>query len=156
MINADRWTVTDTNSIPTGEIRSVSDSIMDLRTPKILGDVINKVPGGGYDYNFCIIDGEDNQDTKLAGKVVHPGTGRTLEVYTNQPGVQFYTANFIPETNTSGIAGKDGKVYFKHGAFCLETQNYPDAVNHENFPNSIVRPGDLYYHTVEYKFGVTA
>ncbi|XP_015115177.1 aldose 1-epimerase isoform X2 [Diachasma alloeum] len=154
MLNADRWTVTDADSIPTGEIRTVANSIMDLQTRKILGDVINKVPGGGYDYNFCLVNGEKNRDSKLVAKVDHPASGRTLEVHTNQPGVQFYTANFLPEANASGISGKEGKSYFKHGAFCLETQNYPDAVNHANFPNSIVRPGDLYYHTVEYKFGV--
>ncbi|XP_063991798.1 galactose mutarotase isoform X2 [Diachasmimorpha longicaudata] len=156
MLNADRWTVTDTDSIPTGEIRPVADSIMDLRSPKILGDVINKVPGGGYDYNFCIVNGEKNRDNKLVAKVIHPPSGRTLEVYANQPGVQLYTANFLPDTNATGISGKEGKSYFKHGAFCLETQNYPDAVNHVNFPDSIIKPGDLYYHTVEYKFGVQA
>ncbi|XP_011297648.1 aldose 1-epimerase isoform X2 [Fopius arisanus] len=156
MLNADRWTVTDADSIPTGEIRSVANSVMDLRTPKILGDVIPKVPGGGYDYNFCIIDGENNANRKLVAKVVHPESGRTLEVHTNQPGVQLYTANFIPDTTTPGILGKEGKSYFKHGAFCLETQNYPDAVNHENFPDSILRPGDVYHHTVDYKFGVSA
>lgn len=94
---------------------------MDLRKPTVLGDVINKVPGGGYDYNFCLLD-------EFAAKVTHATSGRTLEVHTNQPGVQFYTANFFPETG--GIPGKSGQKYLKHGAFCLETQNYPDAVNH--------------------------
>lgn len=159
-MSADRWTVTDADSIPTGEIRSVANSIMDLRKPTILGDVINKVPNGGYDYNFCLPD-EDKIKNKFVAKVIHPSSGRTLEVFTNQPGVQLYTSNSIPDDKTFisgklGITGKNGMKYFKHGALCLETQNYPDAVNHENFPNSILRPGDIYSHTVTYKFGVEA
>lgn len=153
-MTADRWTVTDSASIPTGEIRSVTNSIMDLRKITVLGDVINKVPGGGYDYNFCLPEDKDENKVKLVGNVKHPSSGRTLEVHTNQPGVQLYTGNFLPEQNTMGIAGKDGKIYFKHGALCLETQNYPDAVNHANFPDSILRTGDIYNHIVIYKFGV--
>lgn len=153
-LNADRWTVTDSRSIPTGEIRSVENSIMNLRNPTILGDVIDKVPGGGYDYNFCLPEPYDHRKTSFVAKVLHPSSGRYLEVYSNQPGVQFYTANFLPEMNETGIVGKNGTQYFKHAAFCLETQNYPDAVNHENFPNSILQPGDTYYHIVVYKFGM--
>ncbi|XP_074097509.1 galactose mutarotase isoform X2 [Cotesia typhae] len=154
-MNADRWTVTDAESIPTGEIRSVANSIMDLRSPTVFGDVIDKVPGGGYDYNFCLT--EDNKfksqnNKRLVAKVKHPESGRTLEVYSDQPGVQLYTSNFIPDRNATGIAGKEGHTYFKHAAFCLETQNYPDAINHENFPDSILRPGDVYSHVVIYKF----
>ncbi|XP_057319039.1 galactose mutarotase isoform X2 [Microplitis mediator] len=155
MMNADRWTVTDADSIPTGEIRPVESSIMDLRSPTVLGDVINKVPGGGYDYNFCLTEDKNSKSKeRLVAKVVHPESGRILETYSNQPGVQLYTSNFIPDKNTSGIVGKEGKSYFKHAAFCLETQNYPDAVNHENFPDSILRPGDIYNHVVVYKFTV--
>ncbi|XP_024870254.1 aldose 1-epimerase-like [Temnothorax curvispinosus] len=153
-LNADRWTVTDSGSIPTGEIRSVDNSVMDLRTPTILGDVIDKVPGGGYDYNFCLPEPYDDRKTSFVAKVLHPASGRYLEVYSNQPGVQLYTSNSIPERNETGIAGKNGARYFRHAAFCLETQNYPDAVNHKNFPNSILRPGDIYNHIVVYKFGV--
>lgn len=156
MLNADRWTVTDDQSIPTGEIRSVANSIMDLRNSTILGDVINKVPGGGYDYNFCLPDDDSSKKLELVGKVLHPSSGRYLEVHSNQPGVQLYTSNFLPEVNSTGVAGKDGKVYYKHGALCLETQNYPDAVNQKNFPNSVLRPGNEYYHIVTYKFGVQA
>ena len=129
-MSADRWTVTDAESIPTGEIRPVDNSIMDLRKPTVLGDVLNKVPGGGYDYNFCLPGCIDASKEKFVAKVVHPNTGRILEVFTNQPGVQLYTANFLPEIGGDGITGKQGKKYFKHGAFCLETQNYPDAINH--------------------------
>ena len=136
MINADRWTVTDSKSIPSGELRSVANSVMDLRNLTILGDVINKVPGGGYDYNFCLPN--DNSEKKLAlvAKVIHSKSGRCLEVHSNQPGVQLYTSNFLPEKNATGVLGKDGKTYFKHGALCLETQNYPDAVNQVNITSS--------------------
>ncbi|XP_076244482.1 galactose mutarotase [Calliopsis andreniformis] len=153
MLNATQWTVTDAESIPTGEIRSVENNIMDLRNSTTLGDVIDKVPGGGYDYNFCLTNNIENNKNFVA-KVIHPASGRYLEVYTNQPGVQFYTANFLPQQNGTGIAGKNGSKYFKHAAFCLETQNYPDAINHKNFPNSILEPGEIYRHTVTYKFGV--
>ncbi|XP_046830404.1 galactose mutarotase isoform X1 [Vespa crabro] len=155
VLNADRWTVTDSNSIPTGEIRSVKNSIMDLRRPTVLGDVIDKVPGGGYDYNFCLPEKTDNTNmNQFVAEVEHTSSGRYMTVHSNQPGVQFYTANSLPAFNTTGISGKDGKHYFRHGALCLETQNYPDAVNHANFPNSILRPAQLYLHTVCYKFGV--
>ena len=153
-LNADRWTVTDSESIPTGEIRPVENSVMDLRNATMLGDVIDKVPGGGYDYNFCLSEPHDYEKRSLVAEVLHPASGRSLEVYSNQPGVQFYTSNFLPERNDTGVLGKNGARYFKHAAFCLETQNYPDAVNHENFPNSILRPGVIYNHIVIYKFGV--
>ena len=102
---------------------------MDLRKSIILGEVINKVPGGGYDYNFCLPN-SDTTKTQFVAKVFHPTSGRVMEVFSNQPGVQFYTANYFPEKNSTGIFGKGGKQYFKHAAFCLETQNYPDAINH--------------------------
>ncbi|XP_043249058.1 galactose mutarotase-like [Colletes gigas] len=152
-VNADRWTVTDSESIPTGEIQSVENTIMNLRTLTMLGDVIDKVPRGGYDDNFCLPMNTVNE-TQFVAKAIHPSSGRYLEVYSNQPGVQFYTANFLPHQDDIGIVGKNGTEYFKHGAFCLETQNYPDAVNHENFPNSILEPGEHYRHIVIYKFGV--
>nr|XP_034187017.1 aldose 1-epimerase-like isoform X3 [Osmia lignaria] len=154
-LNADRWTVTDAESIPTGEIRSVEGSLMDLRNSTTLGDVIDKLPAGGYDYNFCVTNANSNEKN-LVAKVEHPTSGRRLEVFSNQPGVQFYTANFLPAPGTVGVQGKNGSAYFKHAAFCLETQNYPDAVHHENFPNSILEPGQIYLHTVVYKFGVVA
>ncbi|KZC08668.1 PREDICTED: aldose 1-epimerase-like isoform X2 [Dufourea novaeangliae] len=153
VLNADRWTVTDAESIPTGEIRLVKDSIMDLRNTTSLKDVIDKVPGGGFDHNFCLTMNNSENENKFVARVLHPPSGRYLEVYSNQPGVQFYTSNFFPVQGGTGIRGKNGAEYFKHGAFCLETQNYPDAVNHKNFPNPILEPGEIYCHTVIYKFG---
>jgi len=130
ILNADRWTVTNAESIPTGEIRSVENSVMDLRNATTLGDVIDEAPGGGYDYNFCLPGRYDSKKINFVAKVVHPDSGRRLEVYSNQPGVQLYTSNFLPEKDQMGITGKKGTQYYKHAAFCLETQNYPDAVNH--------------------------
>ena len=150
-INADYWTVTDSENIPTGEIQSVANTIMDLRNLKKFGDVIDEVPGGGYDNNFCLPKSYNDGKVNFVAKVVHPSSGRSLKVYSNQSGVQLYTTNSVPE---NGIVGKDGAKYFRHAAFCLETQNYPDAINHENFPNSVLQPGDTYNHVVLYKFGV--
>lgn len=86
----------------------------------------------------------------FVARVNHPPTGRYVEVYSNQPGVQFYTAYHLPEP----LPGKDGATYRRHCGFCLETQNYPDAINHDNFPSPILRPGEVYRHKVQYKFGV--
>lgn len=131
-MSADRWTITDSENIPTGEIRSVENTVMDLRKETGLGDAIKATPdnGFGFDNNFCL-PGENNPEKlQFVGKVVHPSTGRFLEVHSNQPGVQLYTSNKLPEAGGKGISGKNGSQYFKHAAFCLETQNYPDAVNH--------------------------
>ena len=91
----------------------------------------------------------------LRGKIVHcatvtePNSGRKLEVWTTEPGVQFYTGNFL-----SGIAGKNGTAYKRHHGFCLETQHYPDSVNHANFPSTVLRPGQKYLSTTEFRFGI--
>jgi len=139
--------------------------------PKILGQALAKVPAIGYDDNFCVTRGQ-NQALSFVAQVTHPKSGRILEVYSDQPGVQFYTSNFLPDPSNTiypegkphlkeapskaaePVFGKDGALYFKHGAFCLETQNYPDAVNHSNFPNAIVNPGDVYKHEVAYKLTI--
>ncbi|KAJ8915083.1 hypothetical protein NQ315_014338 [Exocentrus adspersus] len=147
-INADR--ITETNAgIPTGKILPVSGTVFDFRIPKRLGDVINNVPNAaGYDNNFCIIRGTE-QETTFVAKIDHPKSGRTLEVYSNQPGVQFYTGNALPEDKS--VTGKDGYIQ-KHAAFCLETQIYPDAIHHKNFPQVVLYPGERYHHTCTYKF----
>lgn len=104
---------------------------MDLRKSTLLGDVIDKVPGGGYDYNFCLPEKSHKADkNRFVAEVEHASSGRYMTVHSNQPGVQLYTANSLPANNATGILGKNGKRYFRHGALCLETQNYPDAVNH--------------------------
>lgn len=138
-INADRITEVDKDAIPTGNLLPVAETIFDLQIPRVLGNVIHNVPGeNGYDHNFCINQGSEQENTFVA-RVYHPVSGRVLEVYSNQPGVQFYTSNFIPEDprlykgnpkDLKTLVGKNNNNYYKHGAFCLETQNYPDAINH--------------------------
>lgn len=159
-INADHITELDKENIPTGKLLPVAQSVFNFQTPKVLGDVIGKVPqSDGFDHNFCIKKGQENV---LVACIYHPDSGRMLEVYSNQPGVQFYTSNFFPENpnNFKGdksklkiLAGK-GTSYYKHGAFCLETQNWPDAPNHDNFPKWILVPGESYYHYLAYKFSI--
>lgn len=100
-------------------------------------------------FNTCL------QGLNFVSRVEHPLSGRYLEVYSNQPGVQLYTANFLPSPSDTALVGKAGAGYRRHGAFCLETQDYPDAVNHSNFPSPILVPGQLYKHDVVYKFGKT-
>lgn len=162
-INADHTTEVDKNSIPSGNLLPVADTIFDLRIPKVLGDGIEKIAGYlGYDHNFCITKGIAQENTFVA-RAVHPPTGRILEIYSNQPGVQFYTSNHIPENpkdfkgdpaKLGVLTGKGGAKYYKHGSFCFETQNYPDAVNHKTFPPAVLYPGKLYHHTVEYRLFV--
>ncbi|CAG9759751.1 unnamed protein product [Ceutorhynchus assimilis] len=164
-INADYTTDVDNNSIPSGKLLSVANTAFDLRVPIVLGEKINKIPGYlGYDHNFCVTKGS-SQENRFIARAVHPPTGRSLEIYSNQPGVQFYTGNHIPENPTffkgdsnklERLTGKGGSKYYKHGSFCFETQNYPDAVNHKNFPPAVLYPGELYHHTVEYRLSVIA
>ncbi|KAL1491925.1 hypothetical protein ABEB36_012444 [Hypothenemus hampei] len=148
-INADRYTETDNSGIPTGKLIDVSGTIFDLRVPRLLADVISKVPDSpGYDHNYCVTRAS-SQDVAFVARVLHRPSGRILEIYSDQPGVQFYTGNFMPQDKSS--QGK-GATYCKHGAFCLETQIYPDAINHANFPNVLLRPGEEYRHVAIYKF----
>ena len=111
----------------TGDIANVEGTLFDFRQP-ILLQQLTQIPGppAGYDLNFCL--GEDVGEKFLAGTVEHAGTGRRLDVFTNQPGLQLYTSNFL-----DGLAGKDGAIYRQHSSLCLETQNYPDAMNHVRF-----------------------
>lgn len=140
-VNADRITEVDGDSIPTGNLLSVAGTAFDLQIPKVLGNVIHNVPNSsGYDHNFCVNQASEQEDTFIA-RAYHPESGRTMEVYSNQLGVQFYTSNFLPEnpqlyrgkpSELKTLIGKQSTGYYKHGAFCFETQNYPDAINHVN------------------------
>jgi len=137
--------------IPTGQVATVNQTVFDLRKPTRLGDVLPSCPGGdnnGFDHNY-VVPGTDQLN--LVCRIVDPGSGIWLECLTDQPGCQFYTGNFIPANDS--LKGKEGAVYRKHGGFCLETQKFPDSVNQPNFPNSVVRPGEVYKHTVLYKLG---
>ncbi|XP_076354022.1 galactose mutarotase [Tachypleus tridentatus] len=149
-VNADYYTPVGETLIPTGEIADVTRTVFDLRKSTDLASIMNRIPGGGFDHNFCV-NGEIGT-SRLAAKVFHSGSGRSLEVWTTQPGVHFYTGDSLP-TNDS-LKGKGGAIYKKHGGFCLETQHYPDSVNKPNFPSCIIGPGELYQHTTVFKFAV--
>lgn len=147
-INADRYTVVDDDATPSGELRAVAGTEMDLLTPIAIGAKIDAVQGLGYDHNYCINQAAEGELT-LAAEVVDPESGRTLECRTTEPGVQFYTANFV-----DNVAGKGGTVYNKQEGFCLETQHYPDSPNQPEFPSTELAPEESYTQTTIYKFGV--
>uniref|UniRef100_A0A914YI84 Galactose mutarotase n=1 Tax=Panagrolaimus superbus TaxID=310955 RepID=A0A914YI84_9BILA len=146
----DKYLELSSDLVPTGNILSVKDSIYDLTatdTPKSLGQIIKSDPNfDGFDNCFVISDKPQNP-LKLVTKVLEPKSGRKLEIYTTQPGIQFYTGNFLEKSKIS-----NGKVTQKHGGFCLETNNFPDGPNHPQFPNPLLKPGEEYHHETVYKF----
>jgi aldose 1-epimerase len=144
-IAADRYTPVDDTLIPTGELRSVAGTPFDFRMSKAIGRDIGQVATTrGYDHNFVL----NGSGLRLAARVTEPTTGRILEILTDQPGVQLYTGNFL----NGSIVGKRGIKYAQHAAFCLETQHFPDAVNHPEFPSVILRPGTPYRTTTVFRF----
>jgi aldose 1-epimerase len=149
-LHANAYTPVDSGLIPTGEIKDVKDTPFDFRSPTPIGLHLKETGGTptGYDHNFVLEKGIFS-DWGLAAKVEDPKSGRTLEVYTDQPGVQFYTSNFLDGT----LTGKGGKVYPQYGAFCLETQHFPDSPNHDNFPSTVLNPGQTYKTTTVFAFG---
>ena len=148
-IEADAITAVDSaaNLIPTGEIVPVAGTPFDFATPHAIGERIAQVEGG-YDHNFVLRSGGGK--LALAAHVEEPVSGRIMEIWTDQPGIQLYTGNFLDGT----VVGKDGKAYQKHYAFCLETQHFPDSPNHPNFPSTILEPGQTYRTTTVHKFSV--
>jgi aldose 1-epimerase len=148
MLAADKYTPGDATMIPTGEIAPVTGTPLDFTAMTPIGARISQIPGepGGYDHNFVIK--ADGKSPALAARVHEPKTGRVMEVFTTEPGVQLYTSNFLDGT----LKGKGGVVYKKNQAFCLETQHYPDSVHHANFPSTILEPGKTYTQTTIYKF----
>ncbi|XP_034537962.1 aldose 1-epimerase [Notolabrus celidotus] len=147
-INAQSYLPVDDTSIPTGEIRGVEGTPFDLRRPVLIGPRLKEVPGPGFDHNFCLSSPRDSWTERHAARVSHPASGRVLEVSTNVPGVQFYTANYLD----GSLMGKGGSRCGKHSSFCLETQNWPDAVNQASFPDCLLRPGEVYQHVTRYTF----
>jgi galactose mutarotase-like enzyme len=152
-IDADRYTPSNEQGIPTGEIKSVKDTPYDFTQPRSIGEGINQLRNtltqkypGGYDLNYVLNGASDK--LKPAATVYEPKSGRVMELYTNQPGMQFFSGNF-DELET---LGKRGVVYKRHQGLCLETQHFPDSVNQPNFPSVILRPGEIYRHTMIYKF----
>lgn len=146
MIAADAYTPVDKVQIPTGKIAPVRGTAFDFTKMKTIGRDFARSEGG-YDHNFVL---RGKGKFALAAKVVEPTSGRVMQVYTDQPGVQLYTSNFLDGT----ITGHGGATYSKHHAFCLETQHFPDSPNHKNFPSSILRPGKPFYSKTEYRFSV--
>lgn len=153
MINADSFTPIDSTLIPTGEIRNVDGTPLDFRKSTPIGERIDADDeqmrfGKGYDFNFVINHG--GHGLTLAARAKDPESGRVLEVLTTQPGVQFYSGNFLDGT----VRGRDGKVYGKRSGFCLETQHFPDSPNKPSFPSAELKPGQTYHEVTVYKFSI--
>ena len=152
-LNADRYTPVDATLIPTGQIAPVEGTPLDFRTPTPIGARINDgheqmTFGLGYDHNFVL--NRQGGGLSLAARVVEPQSGRTMEITTTEPGIQFYSGNFLDGT----LTGKGGRVYKHRSGFCLETQHYPDSPNHANFPSTVLRPGEQYRTQTVFTFGV--
>ena len=149
-INADAYIPVNDALIPTGEIATVGDTPMDFRSATAIGERIEQVGGDptGYDHCWVLNKGDTPDGMTFCAKSVDPTSGRTLEVWTTEPGVQFYTGNFLDGEMKSGDV-----TYVKNAAYCLETQHYPDSPNQPEFPNTILKPGETYRTTTVFKFG---
>ncbi len=152
-MNADFYLPIDAQSIPTGEIRFVEGTPFDFRTPKTIGERIDSdneqlKNGHGYDHNY-VLNKKEEGELSFAARLTEPNSGRTMEVYTTEPGLQLYTGNF-----ESGISGTHGATYPWRSAVCLEAQHFPDSPNRPYFPSVVLRPGQQYKQTTIYKFGV--
>jgi len=148
-IRAPWYTPVNAELIPTGDITPVLGTMFDLTKGVRLGNVINSIPGptpenNGYDHNFAVARKFEDR-MRLISVVEYPKKMRKMKIYSNQPGVQFYTGNFLPR---NGMSGKNGANYTFHGGFCLETQNFPDYVNNPAFPDGILQPGQTYIHNL--------
>jgi aldose 1-epimerase len=151
MINADRFTPIDKGLIPSGELLSVRGTPMDFTRPATIGDRIEEqyeqlLYGLGYDHNWVL--NKNGEALTLAARVSEQVSGRVMEVHTTQPGMQFYSGNFLD----GSITGKGGKVYERRHGFCMETQHFPDSPNQPNFPSTVLAPGQRYGQTTIYKF----
>ena len=152
LLHASKFTPVDAKLIPTGEIRSVKGTPLDFASATAIGSRIGQDDeqlklGHGYDHNF-VLDGGTEGAPVLAAQVYEPSSGRVMEVWTTQPGVQFYSGNFLDDT----IRGKSGSTYRRRAAFCLETQHFPDSPNKPNFPSTILKPGSQFKSSTTYKF----
>ena len=151
MINSDKFTANDRESVPTGEIRFVENTPMDFRKLTTIGkNISNKydqiIYGNGYDHNWIL--NKKGKNLEMAAEVLDPRSGRVMKVYTTEPGVQFYTGNYLNEFENC----KGDTCYTKNSGLCLETQYFPDALNHNNFPSPVLKVGENYRHTTIYKF----
>lgn len=151
MIEADKFTPVNANLIPTGELRPVAGTPFDFTQPTPIGLRLNQADeqlkfGGGYDHNW-VLNSQDGS-LALAARVFEPASGRVMELWTTEPGVQFYSGNFLD----GSIIGKGGCAYPRRSALCLETQHFPDSPNHPEFPSTVLRTGQTYTSTTVYKF----
>ena len=151
-LNADKYTPTDDTLIPTGKIESVEGEDLDFRKPTKIGKRIatyDESAAIGYDHNFVLNPKPEDKEMNFAAMLSAPKSGRRLRIMTTEPGIQFYSGNFL-----MGQKGKDGKVYAHRSACCLETQHYPDSVNHPEFPTTILQPGKEFKSVTTYSFSV--
>lgn len=151
-VNAPSYTPVNPGLIPTGALAPVSGTPFDFTSPHSVGERIDANDeqlrhAGGYDHNWVL--SREHAGLSLAARAYEPESGRTLDVFTTEPGIQFYSGNFL----NGSLVGKEGKVYPWRGGFCLETQHFPDAPNQPHFPSVILRPGQEYRSTTEYRFG---
>jgi aldose 1-epimerase len=152
IINADKFTPVDNTLIPTGELRPVKGTPFDFTSPHTISERINStndeqiVFGKGYDHNFVL--NKKGNDLSFAAEVYEPVSGRLMEVWTTEPGMQFYTGNYLD----GSITGKGGWVYQPRDGFCFEPQHFPDSPNHPEFPTTVLNPGETYQSTIIYKF----
>ncbi len=152
-IPADKFTPVDSTLIPTGELKPVDGTPFDFRTPTAIGARIGQDDeqlkfGGGYDHNWVV--NKPMGQLGLMGRVYEPTTGRVLEVFSTEPGLQFYTGNFLD----GKLTGKGGWAYQFRNGFCMEAQHYPDSPNQPNFPSVVLKPGEVYRNTIIFKFSV--
>jgi aldose 1-epimerase len=148
-IFAQKYTPTDETLIPTGKIEPVKGTPYDFTKPMTIGSRIGELKGdpGGYDVNY-VLDAGGAKEPALAVRVREPKSGRVMEMLTTEPGVQFYTGNFLD----GKVKGKGGAVHNKHAGFCLEAQHFPDTPNRKEFPSATLRPGQTYRQTTVYRF----
>lgn len=151
-LDADRYMPIDASLIPSGELRPVDGTPFDFREPTAIGARIGDHDeqlerGRGYDHNFVLT--RSNDGLARAARLANPVSGRTLEVWTTEPGVQFYSGNFLDGT----IRGKEGRVYVARSGCCLETQHFPDSPNQPSFPSTIIRPGMAWRSSTVFSFG---
>lgn len=138
-LHADAFTPVSKELIPTGEIASVENTVMDFRRRR-------PIASGGYDHNFVLKDYDGS--LRPAARLYEPNSGRVLEILTTEPGIQFYSGNFLD----GSLTGKGGVAYEQYAGLCLEPQRFPDAPNHANFPSTVLRPGEVYKHVSQYRF----
>lgn len=151
-INADKFTPTGATGIPTGELRETANTPFDFRRPTKIGERINAENeqinfGKGYDHNFVL--NKKNNEYALAASVYEPSSGRLMEIFTTEPGIQFYSGNYLDK-----VKGKNGVIYDYREGFCLETQHFPDSPNNPNFPTTVLRKGENFTSVTVYRFSI--